>query len=429
MEIGVFRDWQGGKQRIATLSRESGVGSERFQYCEAFVEHGGLGVSEMLPLSSEPYDSRAVAPFFQGLLPEGEVVARIAQTGQIPRNDWFALIGMLGCESIGALTFATGQLSNEYAVGYYEPVTYGETRALRERPSAAAAYIASSTRLSLSGAQSKVAWTLPEGLLPEQASFDDWLVPHDGAASTHIIKISRNGEEELAANELACSLLAGSCGIDTVSIFEIPQIPGAIAVERYDRVWADSKDGRVVLRAHQEDFCQALGLAPFYKYQPEGVEADYIEMAGDLLNEAAVFPARDRVEFAKRLVFNYTIGNSDAHLKNSSLLYSEDWTSRSLAPLYDVTCIPLSTYSTRMPFDIGSHRELNEIDEHDIFKICLSADAPMDAFDVAVAEVVKGFESPRLPSCGEAAETMVSRILENSKPRLMVLKRYLESVE
>ena len=269
MEIGVFRDWQGGKQRIATLSREGGVGSERFRYGKAFVEDGVLGVSEMLPLSSEPYDSRAVAPFFQGLLPEGEVVARIAQTGQIPRNDWFALIGMLGCESIGALTFATGQLSNEYAVGYYEPVTYGETRALRERPSAAAAYIASSTRLSLSGAQSKVAWTLPEGLLLEQASFDDWLVPHDGAASTHIIKISRNGEEELAANELACSLLAGSCGIDTVSIFEIPQIPGAIAVERYDRVWTDSKDGRVVSRVHQEDFCQALGLAPFYKYQPE----------------------------------------------------------------------------------------------------------------------------------------------------------------
>lgn len=149
----------------------------------------------------------------------------------------------------------------------------------------------------------------------------------------------------------------------------------------------------------------------------------------DLLNEATVFPARDRVEFAKRLVFNYTIGNSDAHLKNSSLLYNEDWTSRSLAPLYDVTCIPLSTYSTRMPFDIGSHRELNEIDEHDIFKICLSADAPMDAFDAAVAEVVNGFESPRLLSCSEAVETMVSRILENSKPRLTVLKRYLESAE
>lgn len=371
MEIGVFRDWRGGKQRIATLSREGGVGSERFQYCEAFVEHGVLGVSEMLPLSSEPYDSRAVAPFFQGLLPEGEVAARIAQTGQIPR----------------------------------------------------------STRLSLSGAQSKVAWTLPEGLLPKQANFDDWLVPHDGAASTHIIKISRNGEEELATNELACSLLAESCGIDAASIFEIPQIPGAIAVERYDRVWTGSKDGRVVSRAHQEDFCQALGLAPFYKYQPEGVEADYIEMVSDLLNEAAVFPARDRVEFAKRLVFNYTIGNSDAHLKNSSLLYNEDWTSRSLAPLYDVTCIPLSTYSTRMPFDIGSHRELNEIDEHDIFKICLSADAPMDAFDAAVAEVVNGFESPRLLSCSEAVETMVSRILENSKPRLTVLKRYLESAE
>ena len=53
----------------------------------------------------------------------------------------------------------------------------------------------------------------------------------------------------------------------------------------------------------------------------------------------------------------------------------------------------------------------------------------MDAFDAAVAEVVNGFESPRLLSCSEAVETMVSRILENSKPRLTVLKRYLESAK
>ncbi len=133
-----------------------------------------------------------------------------------------------------------------------------------------------------------------------------------------------------------------------------------------------------------------MGLAPFFKYQPEGVEADYIEMASDLLRDTVRSPAENRVEFAKRLVFNYAVGNSGAHLKNSSLLYGRDWRSRSLAPMYDVTCIPLTGYSTRMPFDIGSHRLIEEIDAHDIFQICMSADAPVGAFDKAVAEVVSG---------------------------------------
>ena len=40
----------------------------------------------------------------------------------------------------------------------------------------------------------------------------------------------------------------------------------ALAVERYDRIFSD-KD---IVRVHQEDVCQALGLPPTRKYQNEG---------------------------------------------------------------------------------------------------------------------------------------------------------------
>ena len=40
----------------------------------------------------------------------------------------------------------------------------------------------------------------------------------------------------------------------------------AIVVERYDRRWT----GTGFLRGHQEDICQALGLAPSLKYENEG---------------------------------------------------------------------------------------------------------------------------------------------------------------
>ena len=45
-------------------------------------------------------------------------------------------------------------------------------------------------------------------------------------------------------------------------------------------------------------------------------------------------PAKDQLEFLRRIVFNYIIGNSDAHGKNFSLLYSEN--KICFAPAYDL---------------------------------------------------------------------------------------------
>ena len=337
------------------------------------------------------------------------------------------LLQRLGCESVGALTFVPeGEDENDYEPGY-RPLTKQDIFAMRRDPARAATEVASSTRLSLSGAQSKVAWTLPESIDAGSAQLGDWTVPYGSAASTHIIKMSRKGEESLAVNELSCSLLAKACGIDVAEVSLVPGVPGAIAVTRYDRRWlrASGTSNGTVMRLHQEDFCQALGLQPFYKYQPSGVAADYIEYAADLIDDASDAPVENRLEFAKRLVFNYAVGNADAHLKNSSLLYNETWTGRSLAPMYDVTCIPLSGYSTRMPFDIGSHRELAEIDERDIMAIALSCDVSLSAFDQVVREVVAGFEAPSLVVGDEAVAAMAEQVLANAAPRIAVLRAYL----
>lgn len=217
---------------------------------------------------------------------------------------------------------------------------------------------------------------------------------------------------------------AKACGIDVAEVDLGPNVPGAIAVTRYDRHWlraSDTSNG-TVMRLHQEDFCQALGFQPFYKYQPSSVAADYIEYAADLIDDASNAPVEDRLEFAKRLVFNYAVGNADAHLKNSSLLYNEAWTGRRLAPMYDVTCIPLSGYSTRMPFDIGSHRELAEIHARDITAIALSYDIPLSAFDQVVREVIAGLEAPSFVAEDEAVATMAEQVLANAAPRIAVLR-------
>ena len=218
--------------------------------------------------------------------------------------------------------------------------------------------------------------------------------------------------------------MARSCGIESAEVTLIDEIPGAIAIKRYDRFWEGTGRNARVTRTHQEDFCQALGLSPFYKYQPEGIEADYVEFAADLIDSASDSPAADKLEFAKRLAFSYAIGNSDAHLKNSSLLYNVAWTGRRLAPMYDVTCIPLSGYSTRMPFVVGEHRQLNEIDERDILSIALSMDISVEAFCGKVREVTNGLEGQAKSLDGETLK-VAERILDNAAPRIKVLRMFL----
>ena len=428
MGLRVYRDTVDGRELVGRIDFERGARSS-FEYDAGYAARarngGEFGISHQLPLSGEPYGDSEISPFFTGMLPEGEVRDRLVKMYQIPGNDYLGFLEKLGCESIGALTFASDSAAEEDFSARYDPVPRGFAERAREDPAQLAAEMARETRLSLSGAQSKVAWFLPEGADPSCSGIEEWRVPRGTAPSSHIIKIARRGEEELAMNELGCSILSASCGIDTARVDLIPDLPGAIAVERYDRKWVGREGDRRLLRLHQEDLCQALGLAPYLKYQPDGVEADYMVWIADLLRDAAANPAKDVLEFAKRTVFNYAVGNSDAHLKNSSLLYDEAWKARKLAPMYDVTCIPLSGYMTQMAFEMGSHRELEDIDERDVLAVALDADAALGAFDAAVREVVAGFEGPLVDGAADPVQDMVARIVDNSRARVEVLKRYL----
>ena len=428
MKMRVYRDRGLEKDLVGAIDFEPGS-TASFSYDGAYLEkarsNGELGISERLPLSEAPYEAAEMAPFFHGLLPEGEVRDNLAQMYQVPRSDYLSMLWQLGCESIGALTFVSEGVEPDEYEPRYDELTAEVIEAIRANPVRAATLETSATRLSLSGAQSKVAWFLPEGLDPDTAEMKDWLVPRGTAASTHIVKIARKGEEMLAENERGCARLAIACGMAVARVSPLPDLPGAIAVERYDRTFLGAEGSRRAARLHQEDFCQALGFPPYLKYQPESGEGEYLLYIADLIDSASLNPRSDRVEFAKRLVFNYAVGNSDAHLKNSSLLYNAEWTGRRLSPLYDVTCIPLTGYSTKMPFAIGAHRDLSEIDEHDIMSIALDMGVDLDDFDTAVRQVVDGLSSRNPYIGGDLAEAM-TRIAENAAPRIAVLERFCQ---
>ena len=428
MGILVYRDREGLRDFVGRVDYARAE-SASFTYDPAYLARavvaGELGISELLPLDGAPYSVDDFGPFLRGLLPEGEVYGSLAELYQLPRSDYLSMLERLGCESIGALTFVSEAVDAGEYEPRYEPVGIELLEGMKLNPARMATLAASSTRLSLSGAQSKVAWLLPRGIEAERAEWRDWLVPRGTAPSTHIVKVSRKGEEEIALNELACSLLSRACGIETAKVVELPEVPGAICVERYDRAWLQIGGEDAVVRMHQEDFCQALGLAPFYKYQPAGVPANYPAMASDLIESASANPQSDRLELAKRFVFCYAVGNSDAHLKNFSLLYNRSWTGRRLAPMYDVTCIPLTGYSTDMPFDVGEHRALEAVDERDLLALAADMGVGLNAFDRIVRDVLGAFEAPALGLVDRSVEGMVERILDNSSSRLGVLRRFL----
>ena len=102
-------------------------------------------------------------------------------------------------------------------------------------------------------------------------------------------------------------------------------------ITRYDR--SRDRGGRLV-RLHQEDFCQALGILPEQKYESEGGPA--LPQCFNLLQEKSIRPAADRMALLRWTIFNFLIGNAEAHAKNLAILFTDR--GPCLAPFYDLLC-------------------------------------------------------------------------------------------
>lgn len=104
------------------------------------------------------------------------------------------------------------------------------------------------------------------------------MYPDGTTPTTHIIKLPI-GEikqpdavldlSESVDNEYLCLALARALGfaVPPASIIQTASIR-ALAVERFDRRWAQEKT--VLLRLPQEDLCQAFGIPSSIKYESDG---------------------------------------------------------------------------------------------------------------------------------------------------------------
>jgi serine/threonine-protein kinase HipA len=274
------------------------------------------------------------------MLPEGAVRGHMAKAlGVSERND-FSLLAELGGECAGAVSLwppegrkAKPGPAKRRVLSELE--LEGLFKKLPTRP----LLTGEGVRLSLAGAQNKLALIIDEGQL---------ILPDEEEPSTHILKIAPAGFEGILESELFCLRLAKKAGLDAASAY-LGRAGGVsyICVKRFDR---HSKDGRVQ-RLHQEDFCQALGIAPENKYQSEGGPS--LAAGVKLLKEHGVKPAVDVLNFLKLFYFNFLTGNADAHGKNYSVLLPE--TGPTMAPAYDLISTALyPELSRKMAMKIGS---------------------------------------------------------------------------
>ncbi|MGH7013402.1 MAG: type II toxin-antitoxin system HipA family toxin [Stellaceae bacterium] len=313
---------------VGTL--ESDVdGRMTFRYAAA---DPSLALSLSLPPRTEPYDDTACRPFFAGLLLEGAALQRAADTKRLQVYETFKLLRVFGAECAGVVRLLapgdTPQIKQNYELLEGERLA-NEIRAIDQAPNFARD---GRVRLSIAGVQAKTAVKVAaEGIFK----------PLDGSPSTHILKIGSDKYPDLPKNEAFCLQLAARDGIPT-SETELRMIDGlpVLLVRRYDR----TIDGDVIAERHQEDFCQALGYPPAAKYE---VDEDTGDKIGPGFAECAALirktrrPAVEIQTFVRRILFNYLVGNADAHAKNLSLLYDGHAELPSLAPLYDVVCTRL----------------------------------------------------------------------------------------
>lgn len=315
-----------------------------FQYEKKwFTAPNAFALSPRLPLSDTLFSGDEPAFFFSNLLPEGPMLNAILKLKKIPAGDLYAQLDAVGEEAAGAFSIVNDtdikQRHPSYEAYSLEKLHANIKLMAKNMP---LQLQHNQLRLSLAGAQNK---------LPIKYEDNAFWLPVNGAASTHILKpqiIPTAAFPDSVWNEALCLKLARMVGINTVNV-EVLNIPEPILlVERYDRQQHDN----TIVRVHQLDFCQLGGYLPDQKY--EKYNGPTLATLFNLIDKYAKIPAPDKLQALNWVIFNFLIGNADAHAKNVAMLILPGGKMK-LAPFYDILSTAIyPTLSDEMAMKIGN---------------------------------------------------------------------------
>ena len=328
--------------RIAGAVTRLPGGRLRFDYDEGYrASASSMPVSVSMPTSVRSHPDGTIGPWLRGLLPDNDaVLSRWARDFHASTSPFSLLSTPVGRDCAGAVRFAIPDAVEDVLAipGSVAWLTEKEVaqrlRDLREDTTAWLGHDFTG-QFSLAGAQAKTALLNLNGR---------WGVPSGAAATSHILKPAVAGFDDHDLNEHLCLDAARRTGLVAArtSIARFDR-ESAIVVERYDRRLLDGH----LVRVHQEDVCQALGIRPERKYQNEGGPGprDVTRLLRSVMPPPAADDAVSR--FLDALAWNWLIAGTDAHAKNYSLLLAGRQVR--LAPLYDIaSALPYGTHERKL---------------------------------------------------------------------------------
>lgn len=312
------------QEKVGTISRHP-KGKISFKYAPEWIGMKGKPISLSLPCRPESFPPGLSTAFFENLLPESETRSILAFNYRFDKKDTFSFLKHFGEDCAGALTIIPEGESGRFEPGRYRSID-GDLKValdiIKADPDKHKLFPAmANARLSIAGAQDK---------LPVYFEGESFFLPDSsGSPTTHIIKPASLYFPDIQRNESFCMDLAHRIGL-SVPKSQLYNFEGheLFLVERFDR----QRTRGAVIRVHQEDFCQAMGLPFNRKYQETGGPgfAECRELAEEHLY-ADISTVKEQLTAV--MAFNFLIGNNDAHGKNFSVVHDDKI---KLAPFYDL---------------------------------------------------------------------------------------------
>ncbi len=372
VKLQVFLEIEGQQVLVGHLRGEKSDDA-CFSYDQVYLRKSdSMPISLHLPLRQEPFSPQETKCFFEGLLQEGFTRRSVAGSLHLSEDNYIGLLAGLGRECIGAVCILEEGEAPENS-GYVR-VSKEEIRNLAKEGHSESVHLVTRAHLSLTGVSGKVG-------LYYDAQKNTWYLPKGMAPSTHIVKQSHVRLNHIVTNEQLCMQTALKLGITVPESFIINTGSGKdedvlFATKRYDRkmtgVTHETDGLPVPLRLHQEDFAQAMGISGDEKYEKGGT--NYLHDMFELLRMYSSNPIAEQQRLWDMIIFDYLIGNTDNHVKNFSLLYSEDLKRITLAPAYDmISTVIYKESSPELAIRIGDCHRIEYVDENSL------ADAAIEA--------------------------------------------------
>ena len=282
----------------------------------SLITHPNFPNAEKL-LANPWAKNQRLHPTLSNLLPEGALRELIAQGLKTHIDNEFQIFSYLGQDLPGAL-IATPMEPEDVPDSVIS--THGNAKAVKFKTGD------QENKFSLAGIQMKFSMKERDGRynLTKGDELGDW-----------IIKTPSTKHKHVPLNEYTAMTLASLAGVnipeiklvelnklDNLPQINLPDEKLAFAIKRFDR---DNNK-----RIHMEDFAQVLVKYPHEKYN----SANYEQIA-KILYQFSGDGLADAQQFARRLLINILLANGDAHLKNWSLLYEDQYTPL-LSPAYDI---------------------------------------------------------------------------------------------